>query len=112
MKEIQYRVQGSNPDPYNITISKDGDQLVCICECTAAENGRPCKHWMKVFTGDSQEYIDLSEDNIIEIRKWLKGSDLEYAWNNYDKENKEIKKQEEKMIKKIKKEFSVKKKSP
>ncbi len=36
---------------------------------------------MGVFEGVKQDYINLTDDQILEIQSWLKGSDLEEAWN-------------------------------
>lgn len=102
MKEINFQVQGSASEPYNIKISLDGDKLKCICDCPAGSKGIHCKHWMSIFEGKKQKYINLDDSQIEEIRSWLPGSDLEYAWNELE----EIKVQEEQ----IKKELAKRKK--
>ena len=85
MKEISYQVQGSASEPYNITISLNGSNLRCICDCPAGSMGTHCKHWMSVFEGKKQDYINLNESQIEEIRSWLSGSDLEEPWNEFNK---------------------------
>ena len=71
MKEISYQVQGSASEPYNITISLNGSNLKCICNCPAGKNGMHCKHWMSVFEGKKQKYINLDESQIEEIQSSL-----------------------------------------
>ncbi|MEN9018069.1 MAG: hypothetical protein ABF331_06150 [Hellea sp.] len=103
MKQISYQVQGSAAEPYDITISLNGSNLKCICDCPAGSMGTHCKHWMSVFEGKKQKYINLDESKIKEIQSWLPGSDLERAWQEFEA----IKLQEEQ----IKKEIAAKKKA-
>ena len=103
MKKIEYQVQGSAADPYNITISKEGNKLQCICDCPAGTMSTHCKHWMGVFEGTKQKYINLPKEKILEIQSWLTGSDLEDILNEFI----EIKNEEER----VKREFSSRKKT-
>ena len=103
MKEISYQVQGSASEPYDITISLNGSNLKCICNCPAGSMGTHCKHWMGVFEGKKQKYINLDESQIEEIQSWLAGSDLEEAWQEFEA----VKVQEEQ----IKRELAIKKKA-
>ena len=103
MKEISYQVQGSASEPYDITISLNGSNLKSICNCGAGKNGMHCKHWMHVFEGKKQKYINLDDSQIEEIQSWLAGSDLEEAWQEFEA----IKVQEEQ----IKRELAIKKKA-
>ena len=80
MKKISYQVQGSASEPYSITISLDGTNLTCLCDCQAGMMGTHCKHWMSIFEGKKQDYIGLDAAQIDEIRSWMSGSDLEQAW--------------------------------
>ena len=80
MKKISYQVQGSASEPYSITISLDGTNLTCLCDCQAGMQGKHCKHWMSVFEGKKQDYIDLNDAQIDEIQSWLSGSELEQRW--------------------------------
>ena len=80
MKKISYQVQGSASEPYSITISLDGTNLTCLCDCPAGMSGTHCKHWMSVFRGEKQDYIGLDAAQIDEIQSWMSGSELEQAW--------------------------------
>jgi hypothetical protein len=35
-----------------------------------------------LFTGEEQDYIDLAEDDILEVQSWLDESDLDEALQN------------------------------
>ena len=41
-----------------------------------------CEHWMSIFTGEDQEYLDLTNDDISELQTWLDESDLDEALQN------------------------------
>jgi uncharacterized Zn finger protein len=80
MKKITYQVQGTAAEPYSITISLEGTNLTCLCDCQAGMQGKHCKHWMSVFEGKKQDYIGLNDAQIDEIQSWLSGSELEQRW--------------------------------
>ena len=105
MKEISYQVQGSSSEPYNITIKLDGINLSFRCDCPAGKMGSHCKHWMGVFEGKKQKYINLNESQIEEIQSWLPGSDIEEIWKELNvlrEKEKEIIKERKSVLKKFK----------
>ena len=97
MKKISYKVQGSAKNPYTIVIKKNNNKIQCLCDCDAGRNKMHCKHWMGVFEGKKQEYIGISKEQLDEIKSWLSGSDVEQAWNDYQK----IKEKEDDLKKQI-----------
>ena len=99
MKEISYQVQGSAKEPYNTVISINNSKIKCLCDCPAGSFGSHCKHWMSVFEGKKQKYINLNEELIKEIQSWLPGSDLEEIFNEFKK----VKKQQQEIAAKKKK---------
>ena len=108
MKKISYQVQGSASEPYSITISLDGTNLTCLCDCQAGNNGKHCKHWMSVFEGKKQDYTGLDAAQIDEIQSWMAGSDLEQAWielNRVLEEEETIKKKKTAAYKALQKEM-------
>ena len=108
MKKITYQVQGTAAEPYSITISLDGTNLTCLCDCQAGMNGKHCKHWMSVFEGKKQDYIGLNDAQIDEIQSWLSGSELEQRWielNRVLEEEEAIKKKKKAAYKALDKEM-------
>ena len=97
MKKISYKVQGSAKTPYSIVIKKNNNKIQCLCDCNAGRSKMHCKHWMGVFEGKKQEYIGISKEQLDEIKSWLSGSDVEQAWNDYQK----IKEKEDDLKKQI-----------
>ena len=84
MQKKTYKIQGSASEPYSITISKIDNKMRCVCNCPAGTKKKHCKHWMSLFDGTKQDYIDLTDSEIEEIQSWIKGSDLEDAWNSFN----------------------------
>jgi len=42
----------------------------------------PCVHWKSLFTGEDQNYLDITDEEILEIQDWLDDSDLDEALQN------------------------------
>lgn len=61
----QYKVQGSQEEPYTVTFHRHGDHVRASCTCTAGEYGQYCKHRLIL--------IEQHED----LRDYIAGSDLE-----------------------------------
>lgn len=79
MVSIIFFVQGSAPDPYKVTFSKEGNNLTAFCTCPAGENGQYCKHRFRILSGDS---TGISSGNLEEakmVASWLAGTDVEVA---------------------------------
>ena len=79
MKEIAFLVQGSDPKPYNVSFSKEGDNLNAFCTCPAGENGQYCKHRFGIPSGSQTSIISNNGDQVAVVQSWLPGSDLEEA---------------------------------
>ena len=45
-------------------------------------DGEHCENCISIFTGEDQEYLDLTNDDISELQTWLDESDLDEALQN------------------------------
>ena len=79
MKEIEFLVQGSAPEPYRVTFIKDKNNLNAFCTCPAGENGQYCKHRFAILAGDAKAITSKNKDQVATVRGWLPGTDLESA---------------------------------
>lgn len=79
MKEIEFLVQGSAPEPYRVTFIKDENNLNAFCTCPAGENGQHCKHRFAILAGDAKAVTSKNKDQVATVRGWLPGTDLESA---------------------------------
>jgi hypothetical protein len=55
-EKIAYSVQGSSSEPYTVTISLSPFTVECTCQ--AAEVGLPCKHRIKIISGEDPGIIN------------------------------------------------------
>lgn len=79
MKEIEFLVQGSAPEPYRVSFVKDKNNLNAFCTCPAGENGQYCKHRFAILAGDSKAIVSKNKDQVTTVCGWLPGTDLESA---------------------------------
>lgn len=93
MKHV-FKIKGSAPDPYVVTIERDGEKLNASCTCPAGEMGQHCKHRDGLLHGAVDGLI---QGDIAAIAGWLQGSNLEPIYreigvleNEQDRIKKEI----------------------
>ncbi|HNO76406.1 MAG TPA: SWIM zinc finger family protein [Nitrosomonas mobilis] len=79
MEEIIFKVKGSARDPYKVTFTKNKNNINAFCTCPAGENGQYCKHRFAIMAGDSKAVVSSNKEQIMVIKSWLPGSDLEEA---------------------------------
>ena len=77
MKEIQFLVQGSAPQPYTVRFVKEEDRLSAYCTCPAGENGQCCKHRLSLLAGDGEAVVSENSYQLEVVTSWLRGTDLE-----------------------------------
>jgi hypothetical protein len=77
-----FRIRGTAAEPYTVNVTRIGDALRIKCDCPAGVYMDPCEHWKSLFTGEEQDYIDLDENDILEVQGWLDESDLDEALQN------------------------------
>ena len=83
-KEITFLVQGSAHDPYTVKfINRGNGNISAYCNCQAGINGLYCKHRIGIMRGDPKDVI-RGKENIVTVREWLDGSDIEAALDNVD----------------------------
>ena len=68
IKEKTFRVKGTSLQPYTCKFVRDGNSLRIRCDCPVGMYGEPCEHWMSIFTGEEQEYLDLGAQHPDEQR--------------------------------------------
>ena len=79
METIEFLVQGSATEPYQVTFVRNGRQFSAFCTCAAGENGQICKHRLSILDGISKGVISSNTDQVITVAGWLPGSDVEAA---------------------------------
>jgi hypothetical protein len=78
MEELRFRIQGSQPDPYEIRIIRRNDRNVsAYCTCLAGENGQHCKHRIGILSGEPIGLIDGTAADVAMAVSWIRGLDIE-----------------------------------
>lgn len=75
--KIEFQVQGSASEPYNVVFEKHGDALLAYCTCPAGEFGTYCKHRFQILNGSKKGIVSSNESQVQEVVGWFKGSRLE-----------------------------------
>lgn len=78
----EFSVQGSEPIPYVVRFSKEGENLKASCTCRAGVMGQICKHRLSILNGEKSEIISDNADNVAEVVSWLAGSAVALAMAN------------------------------
>ena len=84
MEKIKFLVQGSAPEPYELSFRKSGNNIIALCTCPAAMNGQHCKHRLSIFRGSSNGIVSGNENQVALIQSWLPGSDIELLLNQLE----------------------------
>jgi hypothetical protein len=79
MKKIEFKVQGSEPEPYTVTFINDGNVINALCTCQAGQNGMHCKHRVKILSGISEKIVSKNKKDIETVLSWLPCTRIESA---------------------------------
>lgn len=83
MEEINFLVQGSAPEPYEVTFLWDGSRLSALCTCPAGQNGQYCKHRIGILENTPSGIVSDNSESISQVLSWLEGTTLESALSEY-----------------------------
>lgn len=77
MEQLRFFVQGSEPEPYEVTFGRqDGQRLIALCTCAAGQNGTYCKHRFNLLDGVLTGVVSGNESDLRILASWLPGSNL------------------------------------
>lgn len=76
---LTFLVQGSEPEPYTVTIIRDAANVTARCTCAAGIIGTYCKHRVALLTGESVEIVSPNAVEAAAIPQWVAGTDVEHA---------------------------------
>ena len=75
-KSIRFLVQGSTPEPYEVTFVKSGGEISASCTCQAAQNGMSCKHRLNILEGSQKNIVSDNVSDVVTVLKWLPGTSI------------------------------------
>ncbi len=79
METIQFLVQGSADEPYEVTFQKSGNNLSAFCTCAAGQNGQYCKHRFQILEGSTEGIVSGNSEQVPTVITWLPGTDVAEA---------------------------------
>jgi uncharacterized Zn finger protein len=79
LKTLQFLVQGSAKDPYEVRFTLDGDNLSAFCTCPAGKGGQYCKHRFRILEGSTEGIVSGNTADVVTVAGWLPGTDLAAA---------------------------------
>jgi hypothetical protein len=74
---LEFLVQGSAPEPYQILFFRSGAELRAHCDCDAGRNWLHCKHRLRILTGSAEGIVSPNAGDIPTVLSWLPGTTLE-----------------------------------
>ena len=101
MKDVlRFSVVGEDDDTYEVSIERDMDNignLQVLCSCNNAQVGDLCLHRFWVLEGDTANMVSENLDDVVALREWIKGSDIEVAMQALSKAKTDLKLAHEKV---------------
>lgn len=91
---------GEDDETYIVSIERDAvdlGNLTALCSCDSAQLGDLCHHRFAVLEGETMNLVSESVDDVVTLRQWIKGSDIEVAMQNLSKAKTEMKLAHEKV---------------
>ena len=80
MDERHFKVQGSAPEPYEVTFVRRTDKnLSAACTCQAGVMGQYCKHRFAIMAGDATGIVSPNTADVAVVKSWVAGTDVEAA---------------------------------
>lgn len=77
--QLDFLVQGSSSDPYEVTFLRDGRNLTALCTCAAGSYGQHCKHRIGLLTGQTKGLVSDNRDDVTTLLGWVDGTDVAEA---------------------------------
>ena len=103
-EEIEFLVQGSASEPYQVIFSKENNKITATCSCPAGKFSGHCKHRVSILTNHAKDIVSNNKEDVEKISSWIKDTEIESALN-YFLEMQELEKNAKKEAKKAKKIF-------
>jgi hypothetical protein len=79
METIQFLVQGSADETYEVIFQKAGNNLSAYCTCAAGQNGQYCKHRFQILEGSTAGIVSGNSEQVPSVVAWLAGTDVAEA---------------------------------
>ncbi|MBF0213529.1 MAG: hypothetical protein HQM00_08195 [Magnetococcales bacterium] len=75
MPEMRFQVQGTQNQPLEVIITKNGKNLTATCSCSTGTHDI-CQHRINILSGSAQGIISKNTDDVKKITSWVAGTDV------------------------------------
>jgi hypothetical protein len=96
-KVLFFSVKGEAAAPYEVKFELKGANLSASCTCELGRANQYCHHRVSLLEGDTASIVSGDRSQIVMLRDWLKGSDIEAAMAELAKAKSELSIAEEKV---------------
>ena len=79
---IQFLVQGSAAEPYEVTFVRTGTEFSARCTCLFGQNGLLCKHRVNILEGHLKNIVSDNVSDVDKVQSWLPGSSIQHELRN------------------------------
>lgn len=79
MERIEFRVQGSAPEPYVVVFEREGDNINARCSCPGSRMAKRCKHRLSILYACTDGIVSGNLDDVALVCGWMAGSDVASA---------------------------------
>ena len=80
MERVEFIVEGSKGDEYQVVFELYDRNINAYCTCQAGQNGLYCKHRFAMMDGDVTTLLSDNVGDVIKLKGMLAGSDVEAAY--------------------------------
>lgn len=78
---LEFVIEGSKGDQYQVIFEKQGETLHAFCACPAGENGLYCKHRFGLMDGSPARLSSDNPEDVERLKELMQGTELEAAYN-------------------------------
>lgn len=78
---LEFVIEGSRGDQYQVTFEKEGETLHAFCTCQAGENGLYCKHRFGLMDGSPARLLSDNAGDVERLKAMMAGTELEAAYS-------------------------------
>ena len=78
--ELNFLVQGSEPEPYRVMFRLEGTNFTATCTCRGGEMGQVCKHRTRLLQGETTGLLSKNADQLAQLPGMFSGTDVERAF--------------------------------
>lgn len=80
---LEFAVQGSASEPYQVRFFRGPSHVSFSCTCQAGTSGLHCKHRLSLIVGEDSNLVSNNKADVGQLKTLVKGTDLEVAVKEY-----------------------------